>query len=74
MAYLTLKNITGTVRSGQTVDLNWQTSGTVSDILVKVGDFVKKGQVLAYLDESTLDQDVLNNLDWKEIYSQKGQK
>jgi len=61
---LTLKNITGTVRSGQTVDLNWQTSGTVAAIPVKVGDHVKKDQVLAYLDETTLDQDVLNaNLD-----------
>ena len=57
---LTLKNVTGTVRSGQSVDLNWQTSGTVSEILVKVGDRVKKDQVLAILDENTLDQDVLN--------------
>ncbi len=57
---LTLENITGTVRSGQTVDLNWQTGGTVSQVLVKVGDHVAKDQVLAYLDETTLDQDVLN--------------
>ena len=57
---LTLKNVTGTVRSGQSVDLNWQTSGTISEILVKVGDRVKKDQVLAVLDESSLDQDVLN--------------
>ncbi len=57
---LTLKNITGTVRSGQTVDLNWQTSGTVAGISVKVGDHVNKDQVLAWLDETTLDQDVLN--------------
>ena len=57
---LTLNNVTGTVRSGQSVDLNWQTSGTVSEILVKVGDRVKKDQVLAILDENTLDQDVLN--------------
>ena len=57
---LKLENITGTVRSGQSVDLNWQTSGTVSEVLVKVGDKVRKDQVLAYLDEKTLDQDVLN--------------
>ena len=57
---LKLENITGTVRSGQSVDLNWQTSGTVSEVLVKVGDSVRKDQVLAYLDEKTLDQDVLN--------------
>lgn len=55
-----LENITGTVRSGQSVNLNWQTSGTVSDVLVKVGDNVRKDQVLAVLDEKTLDQDVLN--------------
>ncbi len=57
---LKLENITGTVRSGQTVDLNWQTGGTVSQVLVRVGDRVRKNQVLAYLDETTLDQDVLN--------------
>ena len=57
---LTLRNVTGTVRSGQSVDLNWQTSGTVSEIFVKVGDPVKKDQILAILDENTLDQDVLN--------------
>ena len=57
---LTLDDITGTVRSGQTVNLYWQTSGTVEDILVSVGDEVTKDQVLAYLDETTLDQDVLN--------------
>ena len=56
---LTLSNITGTVRSGQSVDLNWQTSGTVADVLVKVGDPVKKDEVLAYLSEETLDLDVL---------------
>lgn len=59
-----LDNITGTVRSGQSVNLNWQTSGTVSEILVNVGDKVEKDQVLAYLDETTLDLDVINaNLD-----------
>ena len=57
---LTLKNITGTVKSGQTVDLNWQTGGTIARVQVKVGDKVRKDQVLAYLDETTLDQDVLN--------------
>lgn len=56
---LTLSNIVGTVRSGRSVDLNWQTSGTVGEVLVKVGDQVKKDDVLAYLDESTLDLDVI---------------
>lgn len=57
---LVLDDITGTVRSAQSVTLYWQTSGTVEDILVKVGDQVTKDQVLAYLDEQTLDRDVLN--------------
>ena len=57
---LKLENITGTVRSGQSVNMNWQTSGTISDVPVKVGDYVRKDQVLAVLDEKTLDQDVLN--------------
>lgn len=69
---LKLDNITGTVRSAQSVDLNWQTSGTVSHILVNVGDKVEKDQVLAYLDEATLDLDViganLDILDAKEDY------
>lgn len=57
---LTLDNITGTVRSGQSVELYWQTSGTVAAVPVKVGDKVRKDDLLAWLDETTLDQDVLN--------------
>ena len=57
---LTLNNITGTVRSGQSVELHWQTSGTVAAVPVKVGDKVHKDDILAWLDETTLDQDVLN--------------
>lgn len=55
-----LENITGTVRADQTVDLYWQTSGTIEKVDVKVGDHVKKDDVLASLDENTLDQDILN--------------
>ncbi len=55
-----LENITGTVRADQTVDLYWQTSGTIETVDVKVGDHVKKDDVLASLDENTLDQEVLN--------------
>lgn len=57
---LSLKNITGTIRSAQSVTLYWQTSGRIADISVEVGDHVVKDQVLAYLDETTLDQSVLN--------------
>ncbi|MHC1772734.1 MAG: efflux RND transporter periplasmic adaptor subunit [Flexilinea sp.] len=57
---LTLEDITGTVRSDQSVELYWQTSGTIGDISVEVGDTVKKGDILAVLDPETLDQDVIN--------------
>lgn len=57
---VTIDNLTGSVRSNQSVDLYWQTSGTVQDVSVSVGDTVQKDDVLAYLDETTLDQDVLN--------------
>ena len=61
---LKLENITGSVRSGQSVELNWQTSGTVADVSVVVGDHVKKDDILAKLDENTLDLDVISaNLD-----------
>lgn len=61
---LRLSNITGSVRSGQSVELNWQTSGTVADVSVVVGDRVQKDDVLASLDENTLDLDVISaNLD-----------
>lgn len=57
---LTLEDITGTVRSNQSVELYWQTSGTIGDISVEVGDTVNKGDILAVLDPETLDQDVIN--------------
>lgn len=55
-----VENMTGTVRADQTVDLYWQTSGTIEKVDVKVGDHVKKDDILASLDENTLDQEVLN--------------
>ncbi len=57
---LTLEDITGTVRSNQSVDLYWQTSGTISEVSVAIGDTVAKGDVLTILDPDTLDQDVIN--------------
>ena len=50
---------TGTVRARQSVILNWQTTGTVAQVNVKDGDYVKKGQVLASLDPKTLSQQVI---------------
>ena len=43
----TLDDISGTVRSNQSVYLYWQISGTVAEVNVEVGDKVKKGDVLA---------------------------
>ena len=50
---------TGVVRANQTATLSWETSGTVEDILVKVGDKVSAGDKLAQLDKKTLSQNVI---------------
>jgi HlyD family secretion protein len=50
---------TGTVRSNQSADLNWKTSGTVQDVNVKTGDKVSPGDVLAKLDQASLPQNVI---------------
>ncbi len=50
---------TGTVRAIQSAALDWQISGVVDKVNVKVGDPVKKGDVLATLDKSQLPQNVI---------------
>jgi HlyD family secretion protein len=50
---------TGTVRAKQTAVLNWQTSGTVDSILVKVGDNVAKDDKLATLAQTSLSQQII---------------
>jgi HlyD family secretion protein len=50
---------TGTVRSNQSANLTWQTSGTVDLIEVQVGDRVTNGQVLASLMADSLSPDVI---------------
>lgn len=50
---------TGTVRAKQTATLNWQTSGTVDSILVKVGDNVEKDARLATLAQTSLSQQII---------------
>ena len=42
-----------TLRTGQSISLTWQTSGTVAQVLVKKGDTVQKGQLLAKLDPAS---------------------
>jgi len=50
---------TGTVRANQTALINWQTTGTVGEINVAVGDHVETGDVLAELQRSSLPQTVI---------------
>lgn len=44
----------GSVQPARTLDLSFQASGQVSEVLVNVGDTVKQGQALAKLDERNL--------------------
>ncbi len=50
---------TGTVRADQIATLAWNTSGTVGDVMVALGQPVKNGQGLVALDESSLPIDIL---------------
>ncbi len=47
--------VSGSVNPGGTARVNFQTSGRVAEIVVKVGDRVTAGQVLARLDTATLE-------------------
>lgn len=51
---------TGSVRAVQSAVLNWQTTGTVSNVNVKAGDVVKKGDVLATLSNTSLPGTVIS--------------
>jgi RND family efflux transporter MFP subunit len=42
----------GTIEPSQTIPLSFRTPGTVEKVLVEEGDFVKKGQLLATIDET----------------------
>ena len=50
---------TGSVRAAQSATLNWQISGVVDKVNVKVGDEVSTGDVLATLDPTSLPQNVI---------------
>lgn len=50
---------TGTVRANQSAILAWQTTGTVESVRVKVGDKVKKDDILAQLDQTSLSQSII---------------
>lgn len=44
----------GTIEASQTIPLSFQTSGTVENVYVEAGDAVKKGQLLASVDNSDM--------------------
>jgi HlyD family secretion protein len=50
---------TGTVRAYQYALLAWETTGTVEDIRVEIGDEVEQDQVLAVLEQSSLPSQIL---------------
>jgi multidrug efflux pump subunit AcrA (membrane-fusion protein) len=50
---------TGTVASTQSVNLAWLTSGQVGQVIAKIGDQVKVGDVLATLLQPSLSQNIL---------------
>lgn len=50
---------TGQVRSQQTAQLSWETSGQIDAVDAKVGDVVTRGQTLATLIQTSLPEDVI---------------
>lgn len=50
---------TGIVEANQTATLNWQTNGRVEEIFVEIGENVKKGAILASLEEISLPQSII---------------
>jgi HlyD family secretion protein len=50
---------TGTVRSNQSIILNWQTTGIVDEVNIGVGQEVTVGEILASLKQSSLPQNVI---------------
>ncbi len=50
---------TGSVRANQTAVLVWQTSGTIESVAVEAGDTVRRGDVLARLEQTSLPQNVI---------------
>ncbi len=49
----------GVLRSNQTAELIWQTSGTVEQINAEVGELVREGQILASLEDTSLPQTII---------------
>jgi len=43
----------GTLEANKTIDLSFQVSGTINSFSLRTGDYVKKGQLIATVDETT---------------------
>lgn len=54
-------SVTGTIKADPTIDLHFQTGGKVKEILVEEGEKVNKDQLLATLDNQSLELDVARN-------------
>ena len=50
---------TGIVEANQTAELNWETTGRVESVNVKVNDRVDSGEILADLVDNTLPQEII---------------
>jgi HlyD family secretion protein len=50
---------TGVVRPNQTALLSWQTSGSVKEANVQIGDSVSTGEILAELEQTSLPQNII---------------
>jgi len=47
--------LTGTIKAGKEAAINSKIPGKISNILVKEGDFVKKGQIVVRLDSTDIE-------------------
>ncbi|MBA4336857.1 hypothetical protein C0416_03745 [bacterium] len=54
-------SVTGTIKADPTIDMHFQTSGKVKEILVKEGEKVNKDQLLATLSNDSLELEVERN-------------
>lgn len=54
-------SVTGSIKADPTIDLHFQKSGEVSEIMVDEGDHITQGQVLAYLENRALNLEIKRN-------------
>jgi RND family efflux transporter MFP subunit len=54
-------SVTGSIKADPTIDLHFQKSGKVNEILVKEGEKVKEGQLLATLENKSLELEIKRN-------------